>query len=100
MSVKYINEKNAKDLINSGDKFLLNFTASWCGPCKMFAPVLEEVSNEIPVYKVDGDENPLFTRELNISGYPTTFLVENKTIIATKSIVGFIDLNTIKDLIK
>ncbi len=59
---------------------ILNLTASWCGPCRMFAPVLEQISEEyegkIKVYKIDTDSSPEIPALFGTKGVPATFFIQ------------------------
>lgn len=57
-------------------KFLY-FSAPWCGPCKMFGPVMEELSTTMNVEKINVDENQDLSTKYNIRGVPTVVLIEN-----------------------
>ena len=69
---------------------LVDFWATWCGPCKMVAPVLEEIAGEnsgkITVAKLDVDQNPNVARDFQIMSIPTMILFEDGK--PTKTIVG------------
>lgn len=70
-------EKEFSSLIEN--KAVVDFYATWCGPCKMFAPIFEEVANEIDMnfIKVDTDNNSDLAREYGIMSIPTIVLFEN-----------------------
>ena len=53
----------------------LYFSAPWCGPCKMFGPVMERVGKVVPVEKYDVDENPELATQYSVRNIPTTILV-------------------------
>tara|TARA_R100001510_G_scaffold18708_1_gene16206 strand:+ start:218 stop:454 length:237 start_codon:yes stop_codon:yes gene_type:complete len=57
-------------------KEYLYFSAPWCSPCKMLSPVMEQVSNTIPVNKINVDEQPDFAQKYGIRSVPTVVLLE------------------------
>ena len=63
------------------DKILVDFFATWCGPCKMLAPVLEKVESEIKVIKVDTDEFDDLAREYGVMSIPTLVLLEKINMV-------------------
>lgn len=80
--VEYLNDK--QDLENNNyQNFILEFTASWCGPCKVISPLFEKLSSEdnfkhIKFYKVDVDENEELCQQYQISCIPTFVLIKEK----------------------
>jgi thioredoxin len=58
-------------------KQILYFSATWCGPCKNFKPIMESVSNSIPVQFVDVDQNPTLAAQYNIRSIPTLIFLKN-----------------------
>ena len=76
------------DVLQSEIPALIDFWAAWCGPCKMIAPLLEELSDEyagrIKVCKIDVDSNPETAAKYNVRGIPTLLVFKNGNIEATK----------------
>jgi thioredoxin 1 len=58
-------------------KQIIYFSAEWCGPCKNFKPIMESVSNSIPVQFVDVDENPQLSAQYNIKSIPTLIFLKD-----------------------
>lgn len=87
MAIMHATEKDFKDLV-SGDLVLVDFFATWCGPCKMLGPVLEELESDradVKIVKVDIDESRSLAREYGVMSVPTLFLFKNGQIVSQKS---------------
>ncbi|MFZ0486765.1 MAG: thioredoxin TrxA [Arenicellales bacterium] len=93
-----------QDVLSSDQPVLVDYWAEWCGPCKMIAPVLEEVAEEygdkLQVVKLNIDENPSTPPKYGIRGIPTLMLFKNGNVEATKvgavsksQLTAFIDGN-------
>lgn len=87
---------NFKDLIQ--EKILVDFYANWCGPCKMLGPVLEKVSDEIKVLKVNVDSNQDLAREYGVMSIPCVILFESGREV--KRNVGFIPEGKLREFIE
>ena len=76
------------DVLQSDTPALVDFWAEWCGPCKMIAPILNEVADEyagkIKICKVNVDDNPETAAKFNVRGIPTLLVFKNGTVEATK----------------
>lgn len=96
----HANKDNFDSLISS-DIVLVDFFATWCGPCKMLTPVLEELSNDrslVKIVKVDIDESMDLAKRYGIMSVPTLLLFKDGKLIANR--VGFASKNEIEDWIR
>ena len=101
----YVTDDNFEaEVLNAADPVLVDYWAEWCGPCKMIAPILDEIANEyngkIRVAKLNIDDNPQTPPKYGIRGIPTLMLFKNGNVEATKvgavsksQLTAFIDSN-------
>jgi len=83
-------ESNFTEIINS-DYALIDFYATWCGPCKMLAPILENIESSrdnIKIAKVDVDKYEFLAKQYGVMSIPTLILFKNGQIVDKK--IGFI----------
>ena len=86
-SVPYITDETSYDeAINGATPVLVDFTASWCGPCKQLAPVLDQIATELDgrlrIVKIDVDEAKEIAGRYEIQGVPTLMLFEQGELLA------------------
>ncbi len=76
--------KTLSEMIQSEKPVLVDFSAEWCGPCKMMAPVLKElkegVKEEVTILKVDIDKNPMAAQMYNVQSVPTLIIFQKGDI--------------------
>ncbi len=107
MSEHIVNVSEASfeaDVLKAGTPVLVDFWAEWCGPCKMIAPVLDEVSKEyqgrVKICKVNVDDHGALAAKYGVRGIPTLLLLKNGSVEATKvgalsksQLTAFLDSN-------
>lgn len=98
---KIVNSNEFKEAIKEG-VVVVDFFATWCGPCKMLAPIFEELSNEMEgktqFIKVDVDQSVDIAREYGIQSIPTMAILKNGQAVET--MVGFLPKDVIKSNIE
>ena len=88
-AIKHVSDSSFEaDVIQSSTPVLVDFTATWCGPCKMIAPILDQVAAEygdrLNIVKLDVDDNQATAAKFGIRGVPTLMLFKNGTVTDTK----------------
>ena len=81
-----ITEKNFKQEVLESDKpVLIDFWASWCAPCRMLSPVIDEIAEEkgeeVKVCKINVDEEPSLAQKYNVMSIPTLIVIKNGKVI-------------------
>ena len=103
-SIKVDDKSFQKQVLESDSLTLVDFWAEWCGPCKMIAPVLEEVASELSdkilIGKLNVDENSETPPKYGIRGIPTLMLFKNGEVVGTQvgaisksDLINFIENN-------
>lgn len=101
-TLKITTENFEQEVMNSDKPVLLDFWASWCGPCKMVGPIVEEVAeetaNSIKVGKINVDEQPELAQTFKVMSIPTLVVMKNGKI--AQSSVGFKSKQAILDMLQ
>lgn len=100
--VKYVNAEALEELLASTDKTVFcDFWASWCGPCRMVGPIIDEIAKENPdikVCKVNVDEEPELANEFHIMSIPTLVVMKDGQVL--RQSMGAKPKSQILDLLK
>lgn len=82
-------KESFNDIINGAKPVLVDFSAEWCGPCKMMKPILDELrqmmGDDVRILKLDVDRNPAVAQSFNISGVPTLILFRKGNVLWRQS---------------
>ena len=99
MDALTVTKNNFEEVIKEGT-ILLDFWASWCGPCRMLGPVLEQLAKEenIKIGKVNVDEEEELSQAFSISSIPALFLVKDGKVV--NKTIGYQSLEQLKEFIK
>lgn len=99
--MKYIeNENEFEELIKKG-KVLVDFYATWCGPCQLLSPILEEIekeNKEVTIVKIDVDKNESLARKHGVMSIPTIEIYDKGNLVDKQ--VGLLSKEEIEDLLK
>ena len=101
MAVIHLNKDNFEEITREG-LALVDFWATWCGPCRMQAPVVDQLDAElggsVKVCKVDVDAEPTLARKFRVMSIPTLVAMKDGQVKEMR--VGYQDLESLKDMLK
>ncbi|MGE4542754.1 MAG: thioredoxin [Pedobacter sp.] len=102
-NIVHLSDSNFEaDVLKSGEPVLVDFWASWCGPCKAIAPALEELATQfagqVKIAKINVDENPATPSNYGVRGIPTLILFKDGVIV--DQVVGAVPKGQLETLIK
>ena len=89
------------DEVRKSKAAVVDFSATWCGPCQMLAPILDELSGEVDsvdFYNVDVDENPDLAREFRIMNIPAVVALKDGQIVGQQ--IGFVPKEELKNFVE
>ena len=91
MAVLHLTKDNFKEeVLDANVPVLVDFWATWCGPCQMVGPVIEEIGNEVTdaqICKVDVDANPELAKEYRVMSIPTLMVFKNEQCLRMKFLI-------------
>lgn len=93
----HLEKEDFNELISNGFH-LVDFYAEWCGPCKMLAPILEEMADSVDIIKINVDEHEDLAREYGVMSIPTLIFFKDGNIL--KEEVGFHSKEELEEIIK
>lgn len=97
MAIIKVDDNNFNEHIKSGT-ILVDFYADWCGPCRMLSPILEGLSNNINIVKVNVDTSPITAQKYGVMSIPTLIVFKDGKEVNKK--IGLCSKDEIKEMVK
>ena len=100
MEIKHLNDENFEEETNKSNLVVVDFFATWCGPCRILGPILENVADEVKdvdIFKVDVDENEETAKNFGVMSIPTVVLLRDGKEVARN--VGLMNYDSLLDFI-
>ncbi len=101
MEFKFTDDNFNQEALESKNLVIVDFYADWCGPCKMMAPIIEELANEydgsVKIGKLNVDNNPGTAQKYRVMSIPTILFIKNGTVVDT--IVGAVSKSQLENKI-
>jgi thioredoxin 1 len=83
--IQHLTDANFQSIINGGKPVFIDFWAAWCGPCRMIAPIVEELApsyqEKAVIAKMDVDQNPNVPQQLGVTSIPTLMMFKNGKLV-------------------
>ena len=99
-----ITDQNFAEYLAQNKPMMIDFSATWCGPCRRMAPIIEELAKkydgQIIVGKVDVDDNPEITTQFGIQSIPTIIFFKEGKQLTDKSLTGSVPANVVETQIQ
>lgn len=97
MAIIHVDDNNFDEHIKNGT-ILVDFYADWCGPCRMLSPILEGLSNNINIIKVNVDTSPITAQKYGVMSIPTLIVFKDGKEVNKK--IGLCSKEEIKEMVK
>ena len=100
MATVAVTKESFEDIVAGSEIVLVDFWASWCGPCRMFAPVFEKLAEENPdltFAKVDTEDQPELAGAFRIQSIPTLMVIRDRVVLYSQP--GAVPEDTLRDLV-
>lgn len=102
MALKFTDENFKKEVLEADLLCIVDFYADWCGPCKMMAPVIDQLAvdhdGEVKIGKLNTDESPLMATKYKVMTIPTILFIKNGEVLDT--LIGVVSQNSLEEKIK